>query len=151
MIFWDWFWIAVIVITILIGVVFFIYFIAKKTWLRDRMVLEAVFSIIISLAIATLVLFGAFVRLDYASGATAGIVTSVDSTKWGKKYIYIKTSETTQEVYCIEAENVNDFGDLNSYIGKTIKVTYGTRVGVYSIGKCSQSPIETIEIMEKQQ
>ena len=34
-------------------------------------------------------------------------------------------------------------------IGKEVKVEYGTRVGLYSTGRCSSAPIEKIEEINK--
>lgn len=87
--------------------------------------------------------------LDFGSGSTTGQLTAVDSTFFGKELVYIKTSESEQLVYCIDPENKNDFGDFNKYIGKNVKITYGTRVGFYSTSKCKQAPIDTIEIVKE--
>ena len=54
-----------------------------------------------SLVIAGLLILP-FVVLDKGSGSTIGIITSVDKNFFGTTAIYVKTSETTQETYCIE-------------------------------------------------
>ena len=85
-----------------------------------------------------------FVILDRGSGSTIGIITSVDKNFFGTTALYIKTSETTQEKYCIEFDEELE-ANAKELLGKEVKVSYGERVGLYSTGKCSQAPIETIE------
>ena len=84
-----------------------------------------------------------FVKIDKKSGSTIGTITSVDKNFFGTTAIYIKTSETEQEEYCIEDEEVVELA--KELIGKEVKVDYGTRVGLYSTGRCSSAPIEKIE------
>jgi hypothetical protein len=88
-----------------------------------------------------------FIVIDKGSGATIGEITSVDKNFYGTTALYVKTSETTQEEYCIEdltlAQQAPDF------IGKKVKITYGERVGLYSVAKCSQAPVESIELVEE--
>lgn len=103
---------------------------------------------ILMLFFASLVGILPFVRLDKASGSTIGTITSVDKNFFGTTAIYIKSSETTQEEYCIEDEKVVE--QAKELIGKEVKVEYGTRVGLYSIGKCSPAPIEKIEKLNKE-
>jgi len=89
-----------------------------------------------------------FIRVDKGSGATIGTITSVDKNFFGTTALYIKTSETTQEKYCIEFDEELE-NKAKELIGKKVKVSYGERVGLYSLGKCSQAPIETIEEIEE--
>lgn len=89
-----------------------------------------------------------FIKLDKSSGSTIGIITSVDKNFFGTTAIYIKTSETEQEEYCIEDEEVVE--QAKELIGKEVKVEYGTRVGLYSTGRCSYAPIEKIEEINKE-
>lgn len=88
-----------------------------------------------------------FVVVDTGSGSTIGTITSVDKNFFGTTAIYIKTSETTQEKLCIEDNKLSE--QAKSLIGKEVKVSYGTRVGLYSTGKCGQAPIEKIEIVSE--
>ena len=88
-----------------------------------------------------------FLTIDKASGATIGTITAVDRNFFGTHAVYIKTSETEQEEYCIENDEIKKVA-VNS-IGKKVKVKYGTRVGLYSTGACSQAPIKEIEIIEE--
>lgn len=85
-----------------------------------------------------------FIQLDKASGSTIGIITSVDKNFFGTTALYIKTTEAKEEEYCIE---FNDELETiaKELIGKKVKISYGKRVGLYSTGKCSQAPVETIE------
>lgn len=84
-----------------------------------------------------------FLVMDKGNGATIGIITSIDNNFFGTTAIYIKTSETSQEKYCIENKEVVE--QAKELIGKKVKVYYGTRVGLYSTGACQQAPIEKIE------
>ena len=90
----------------------------------------------------------AWFRFDKKSGVTIGTITSVDKNFFGTTALYIKTTETTEEKYCIEFN-----GDLENkakeLIGEKVKISYGTRIGLYSIGKCDDAPIESIERIDK--
>lgn len=83
-----------------------------------------------------------FTILDRGSGTTIGTITSVDKNFFGTTALYIKTSETTQERYCIEDKKV--VKKAKELIGKEVKVEYGERVGLYSTGSCNSAPIEKI-------
>lgn len=76
------------------------------------------------------------------------IYDEVDKNFFGTTAIYIKSSETTQEKYCIEDDKVVE--QAKELIGKEVKVEYGTRVGLYSTGRCSSAPIEKIEKLNKE-
>ena len=88
-----------------------------------------------------------FVVVDKGSGSTMGTITSVDKNFFGTTALYIKTSETTQEEYCIEFDEKLET-KAKELIGKEVKVSYGKRVGLYSTGKCSEAPIESIEFIK---
>lgn len=92
-------------------------------------------------------LWGWFVVIDKASGSTIGTITSVDKNFFGTTALYIKTSETEQEEYCIEFDKKLE-KQAKELIGQKVKISYGKRVGLYSTGKCSQAPIEKIELVE---
>lgn len=88
-----------------------------------------------------------FFKVDMKSGSTIGTITSVDRNFFGQSYaIYIKTTETTEEKYCTENDEIT--WKARDLIGKKVKITYGTRVGFYSTGKCDDAPIDTIEVVE---
>lgn len=93
-------------------------------------------------------LWGWFVIIDKASGSTIGTITSVDKNFFGTTALYIKTSETEQEEYCIEFDKKLE-KQAKELIGEKVKISYGKRVGLYSTGKCNQAPIEKIELIEK--
>ena len=99
---------------------------------------------IVVVGLIDLVLVGPFVALDRSSGSTVGKITSVDKNFFGTTAIYIKVNETKEEKYCAENENVIEYAKEN--IGKYVKVSYGTRVGLYHLNQCRQAPIEKIEI-----
>lgn len=84
-----------------------------------------------------------FAALDRGSGSTIGTITSVDKNFFGTTALYIKTSENSQEEYCIENENVIVIA--KNMIGKNVKISYGERIGLYSTNKCHSAPIEQIE------
>lgn len=88
-----------------------------------------------------------FIVLDKGSGSTIGTITSVDKNFFGTTALYIKTTETTQEKYCIEFDKELE-EQAKELIGKEVKVSYGERVGLYSTGKCSQAPIKSIELIK---
>ena len=105
------------------------------------------FGLVISLIVCGFILFFSFtpfVVLDKGSGSTIGTITSVDKNFFGTTALYIKTSETTQEKYCIEFDEELE-NKAKELIGKKVKISYGERVGLYATGKCSQAPIEKIE------
>lgn len=90
-----------------------------------------------------------FVKLDRGSGNTVGTITSVDKNFFGTTAVYIKTSETEQEKYCIEFDEKLE-SKAKELIDKKVKISYGERVGLYSTGKCSQAPIEKIELVDSE-
>ena len=87
-----------------------------------------------------------FLVLDKASGTTIGTITSVDNNFFGTTAVYIKTTETNEEKYCIEFDEELE-EQAKHLIGKKVKISYGKRVGWYSTGKCHQAPIETIDLI----
>lgn len=100
-----------------------------------------------SLLIAFFIGIFPFIIIDKGSGSTIGTIISVDKNFFGTTAIYVKTSETEQEKYCIENKDVAE--QSKELIGEKVKISYGKRVGLYSTGKCAQAPIETIELIEK--
>jgi len=86
-----------------------------------------------------------FIVLDRGSGSTMGEITSVDKNFFGTTAVYVKTSETTQEEYCVEDSKVAE--KAKELIGKKVKISYGERVGLYSTGRCNQAPISKIEVI----
>lgn len=143
----NWLDILLIIINIIlfiVGIATIIIAIVKRndSWSEATLIAIAYWVTYIILSPLFLVLFP-FLVLDKSSGSTIGLITSVDKNFFGTTALYIKTSETTQEKYCIENEEiVNQSKEL---IGKEVKIEYGKRVGLYSTGKCSQAPVESIE------
>ena len=89
-----------------------------------------------------------FVSIDKKSGSTVGTITSVDKNFFGTTALYIKTTETTEEQYCIEDNKLAEVAKEN--IGKKVRVNYGTRVGIYSTGACNTAPIDIIEVINEE-
>lgn len=85
-----------------------------------------------------------FLTIDKSSGQTIGTITSVDKNFFGTTAIYIRTTQNNEEKHCIEFDEELE-EKANTLIGKEVIVKYGTRVGLYSTGKCSEAPIEYIE------
>lgn len=92
---------------------------------------------------AAVVLCAPFIIIDKGSGSTIGEVTSIDKNFFGTTAVYIKTSEITQEKYCVEDSKVAE--QAKELIGKKVKISYGERVGIYSTSKCDEAPIDHIE------
>ena len=105
--------------------------------------LEEVAWLIVMWIIASVILLAPFVALDKSSGQTIGTITSVDKNFFGSTAIWVKTSETEQEKYCAENEKVIEYA--KELIGKKVKISYGTRVGLYPLDKCHEAPIDEIE------
>lgn len=135
-------WLDILLI-IINGILFFIGIFVTIFSIKDDEIEIALgfWGFWIIIAIFTICL--PFVVIDKASGSTAGTITSVDKNFFGTTSIYIKTSETTQEKYCIEDSEIVSIAKEN--VGKRVKIEYGSRVGFYSTGKCQQSPVENIE------
>lgn len=108
--------------------------ISVRFWIRYPFI--AFFSIILP-----------FVVIDKARGSTLGTITSVDKSFWGTTNLYIKTTENKEEKYCIEFDEEIE-QTAKDLIGKKVKISYGTRIGLYSTGKCHEAPVEKIELFE---
>ncbi len=132
------------VIMIILAIIIFIGAIVVLVWHAKEY--DLAFGIFLSLSILICAVVPAlyFIVLDKGSGSTIGIITSVDKNFFGTTALYIKTSETTQEKYCIEFDEELE-NKAKELIGKEVKISYGERVGLYSTGKCHQAPIEKIE------
>ena len=130
----------IIVILILTFIALGIQFIAIKD--EEYGVVGGIF--VTWLTIVGLLVGIAWFRFDKKSGVTIGTITSVDKNFFGTTALYIKTTETTEEKYCIEFNDDLE-NKAKELIGKKVKITYGKRVGFYSIGKCDDAPIESIE------
>lgn len=129
--------IVVIIILVILGIVGLISF------CLDYEVGVGILIFVLMLTFAFFIGFLPFLVVDKGSGSTIGTITSVDQNFFGTTALYIKTSENSQEEYCIENKDVSN--KAKELIGKNVKVEYGTRVGLYSTGRCSQAPIEKIE------
>ena len=103
---------------------------------------------VVSLFLCALVVLIFFFVCDKSAGVTQGYITSVDKNFFGTTSIFIKTSESSQEEYCIEDDKIVDIAKEN--IGKKVRVNYGTRIGIYSTGACDNAPIDTIEVINEE-
>ncbi len=111
-------------------------------------IFEGIISIIFGAAIVFLIdsmILLPVLVLDKSSGTTLGVITSVDKNFFGSTAIYVKTSETEQEEYCAEDNEIIEKAKEN--IGNKVKVSYGTRVGFYKLKQCNQAPIDKIEVI----
>ena len=138
-----------VLLDIILGIMLFLCFIGFifAIWLFFDSEIEAGFAMLCISFVGALIFAAPILVLDRGSGATVGEVTSVDKNFYGTTALYIKTSETEQEKYCIENETLA--AQAPDYIGKKVKITYGERVGIYSVAKCSQAPVDTIELVEE--
>jgi len=112
---------------------------------REYSMIGGVF--VVWLVIVGFIFLVSFVRIDKKSGSTVGIITSVDKNFFGTTALYIKTTETSEEEYCIEDNNIVEIAKEN--IGNKIKISYGTRIGIYSTGACNDAPVDSITIVEE--
>lgn len=138
--------ITIIIILLVIGIVMIVLAIVKR---NDVCCDIGVFTVgywICLLSFGWLLVLP-FIVLDRGAGSTIGTITSVDKNFFGTTAVYVKTSETAQEKLCIEDRKLSE--QAKSLIGKEVKVSYGTRVGLYSTGKCGQAPIEKIELVSE--
>lgn len=128
----------IIFMTIIITMVVTIKFVTDEEGAEERFVF-----VLIGIAIILSLVGMFFLVVDKGAGSTIGEITSVDKNFFGTTAVYVKTSETSQETYCIEdGKIVNKTQEL---IGKRVRIYYGERVGLYSTGKCSQAPVSKIE------
>lgn len=134
----DFILIVLIIISFIVSIV-----VAVSNAIDDGIIFGIICFILTNILTVTPML--PFVIVDKNSGNTIGYVTSVDKNFFGTTALYVKTSETTQEKYCIEDTTLSK--ETVNYIGKQVKVSYGTRVGWYSTGKCSQAPVEKVEVI----
>lgn len=138
-------WLDIILI-ILIAICIIISIVICIAWINDYEISSGIASIIVGLIIAG-VIASPFIVVDKSSGVTIGRITSVDKNFFGTTALYIKTTENKEEEYCIEYnEELEEIA--KNYIGKDVKISYGTRVGLYSTSKCNQAPVEHIELLE---
>ena len=100
------------------------------------------------LVICGFIFCASFVSIDKKSGSTVGTITSVDKNFFGTTALYIKTTETTEEQYCIEDNKLAEIAKEN--IGKKVRISYDTRVGIYSTGACDNAPVDTIEVINEE-
>ena len=134
------------IIMIILAIAIFIGAIACLTYyIKDYETWFGVFMAIFILAFegVPIYYFGVF---DKGAGSTIGTITSVDRNFFGTTSIYIKTSENSQERYCIEDDDI--VNQAHELIGQDVKISYGTRVGLYSTNKCHSAPVEEIEAID---
>lgn len=132
----------VVIVIILIG-----GFVIMISAVKDCEVGAGIGVFILALVLAGFVAVP-FIVIDKASGGTTGTITSIDKNFFGTTALYIKTTETNEEEYCIEFDTELE-NKAKELIGKKVKITYGKRVGLYSTGQCSQAPVESIELVEE--
>jgi glucan phosphoethanolaminetransferase (alkaline phosphatase superfamily) len=133
-----------LIIVFVIGTLVLMYFMFDSIKDGDG---SSITGIFVTWIVFALIIGVIFFRADLKSGSTIGTITSVDRNFFGQSYaIYIKTTETTEEKYCTESDEIT--WKARDLIGKKVKITYGTRVGFYSTGKCDDAPIDSIEEVE---
>ncbi len=131
------------ILMIILGIGIFIGAIVVLVWeAKDEQLGIGVF-LALSVLVSEIIPFLYFLVLDKGSGSTIGTITSVDKNFFGTTSVYVKTSENSQEQYCIENEDIVNLA--KEMIGKEVKISYGERVGLYSTNMCHSAPIEKIE------
>lgn len=130
---------------IIIGTIIAIAFTFKEEGFVDGLVFNFIW--LFNGSLIAFLLISPFIALDKASGSTVGKITSVDKNFFGTTAIYLKVNETKEEKYCAENEEIIELA--KEYIGKYVKISYGTRVGLYHLNQCRQAPIEKIELEEE--
>lgn len=135
--------IIIIVLIILTLITLILQFMAVKD--EEYGIIGGIF--IMWLVLCGFIFFVSFVNIDKKSGSTVGTITSVDKNFFGTTALYIKTTETTEEQYCIEDEKLVEVAKEN--IGKKVRINYGTRIGIYSTGACEDAPVDTITIVNE--
>jgi len=135
------------IICIILAIIVFIVMILAIDFAVKYEEYEAIFALFFICSLVIFFLIMPFLALDKSSGVTIGTITSVDKNFFGTTAIYIKTSETEQEKYCAEDEEVIEMA--KELIGSKVKISYGTRVGLYSLKQCREAPVEKIEKMEE--
>lgn len=134
------------VLLILFGIITIVLAVVEDDWYTDWSIITIPFWVLyISLG---WLLWMPFIVIDKSSGNTIGTITSVDKNFFGTTAVYIKTTETNEEKYCIEFDKELE-EQATELIGEKVKISYGKRVGLYSTGKCSQAPIESINLLEE--
>lgn len=137
----------------IIGILIIIIIVIGSIILEIMAISEKEYSFAGGWFVSSLLLCGFIIAIffgiiDKSAGVTQGYITSVDKNFFGTTAVYIKTSESSQEEYCIEDDEIAAIANEN--IGKKVTVKYGKRVGLYSTGKCSQGPIESIKLVENE-
>ena len=120
----NWLDIILIIITAICVIVGIIGFTLN---LKDYEVSYGVFVLLLMIGVGGVFTIP-FIVLDKASGSTIGTITSVDKNFFGTTALYIKTTETNEEKYCIEF-NEDLENQAKKLIGKKVKISYGKRVG----------------------
>ena len=138
--------ISLIIINVIILLVCLMFIIYNFVTDSIRTGFISIISSIFVIAFASIFTVSPFVVLDRGSGSTIGIITSVDKNFFGTTALYIKTSESEQEKYCIENNDISNLA--KELIGIKVKISYGERIGFYSTGTCHQAPVESIEVQE---
>lgn len=137
----NWLDILLIIINIVLVVVGIVITVCS---IKENEIGIAICNWFILIMVAFFTIYLPFVVVDRASGSTVGTISSVDKNYFGTTALYIKTSETSEEKYCIEFNDELE-NKAKELIGERVKITYGKRVGFYSTGKCHQSPVDSIE------
>ena len=130
-----------IVLTIVIAIILLLVSIYYIT--INRINLLEGFCICICCFIVLVILVPRILVIDTLSGTVVGELYEVDRDTFGTYKVYIKTEDTEKRVYCIEDEDLAL--RTKELKGRVIKAEYKKRVGIYSLDKCNQAPIISVE------
>ena len=141
MVWFDVLLIILIAVILVLLIIFNTYMIVKDMFDIGTMI----GSIFIAVMFIGIIMIPTIV-IDTHSGYTVGEITSVDKNTFGSTAVYVKTTNNKEEKYCVETdEKAKEAAEL---IGKKVKISYGKRVGIYSVSKCDQAPIDRFEEVE---
>lgn len=135
------------ILLIILAIIFFAGSIGLAVYLfKDDCDTEIIMGILFIGLFGTIICLAPITVIDKGAGMTIGTITSVDKNFWGTTAIYVKTSETEQEKYCAEDDNIIEFA--KKMIGQKVRIGYGERVGIYPLKQCHQAPVVHIEKWE---
>lgn len=134
-------------ILLAIASIIFLFSIGLSLWMAKDFDFGGCFGAVIFGAILIFIVSIPVLVFDTHSGYTVGEITSVDKNFFGSTAVYIKTTNNKEEKYCVETKEKAE--EAASLVGKKVKISYGKRIGIYSVSKCDQAPIDKFEVISE--
>lgn len=139
-------WFDVLLIILVVAIIGALIGINMYMIKDDMFSIGSLFGSIFTAIIIIYVIMLPMIVVDPHSGYTVGEITSVDKNTFGSTAVYVKTTNNKEEKYCVETdEKAKEAAEL---IGKKVKISYGKRIGIYSVSKCDRAPIDSFEETE---